>query len=98
MTKVIFHGNLDNEGCVGIEQTLIEVKGQHYVVSTVDFGLVHGGVLLASSRAAFETLIFPADSEGNITSWGEAAGHAYNGKVASEVIQELVTKLSAEEN
>jgi len=42
---------------------LVEHNGEYFVVSSV---IVPGGVL--------ETLVFPADSDGNVISWLEVAG------------------------
>ena len=56
----ILKAELNKEG-TPVNKALVFYNGKYYVVSE-------------SSRFGLETLIFPSDSEGNVTNWIEVGG------------------------
>src|SRR4051812_8847990 len=69
----------------GARQVLVKAGDQHFVVSSVNAGLFFG------FPGGFETLVFPADADGEVTDWGEVAGGRGVGR--EEAIADLQRRL-----
>lgn len=68
-----------NEDTATGDQVLVKQGDDYYVVSSV-----------VAPFSGFETLVFPADADGNVTSWGEVAGG--RGVSRAQAIQQLETE------
>lgn len=60
----------------GAEQVLVEKDGKYFVVSSV-----------LAMFSGFETLVFPANAQGEVTDWREVAGG--RGVSRKDAIQDL---------
>lgn len=75
---------ITGKSSTGARQCLVKAGDEYFVVSSV-----------VAMFTGFETLVFPANADGDITSWGEVAGGRGVGR--EEAIADLEEQLRREE-